>query len=65
MLCLTRKLGEKVYIGEEIVVTVIDIGRGKIRLGIEAPRDVPIYREEVMPVKAKVEGLPDGADVRK
>jgi len=44
MLVLSRKLGEKIYIGENICITVVDIDRGKIRLGIEAPRDVPIYR---------------------
>ena len=40
MLVLSRKLGEKIYIGENICITVVDIDRGKIRLGIEAPRDV-------------------------
>ena len=37
-------------IGDNIVLTVVDIDRGKIRLGIEAPRNVPIYREELLPV---------------
>lgn len=53
MLVLSRKLGEKVYIGEgaaQIVLTVVDIDRGKIRLGIEAPRDVPVYRQELLPI---------------
>lgn len=49
MLVLSRKLGEKIYIGENICITVVDIDRGKIRLGIEAPRDVPIYRQELLP----------------
>lgn len=48
MLVLSRKLGEKIFIGENIVITVVDIDRGKIRLGIEAPRDVPIYRQELL-----------------
>ena len=48
MLVLSRKLGEKIYIGENVCITVVDIDRGKIRLGIEAPRDVPIYRQEVV-----------------
>jgi carbon storage regulator len=51
MLVLSRKLGEKIYIGENICITVVDIDRGKIRLGIEAPRDVPIYRQELLPLK--------------
>lgn len=48
MLVLSRKLGEKILIGENICVTVVDIDRGKIRLGIEAPMDVPIFREELL-----------------
>ena len=52
MLVLSRKLGEKIYIGENVCITVVDIDRGKIRLGIEAPRDVPIYRQELLPLKA-------------
>jgi carbon storage regulator len=51
MLVLSRKLGEKIYIGDNICITVVDIDRGKIRLGIEAPRDVPIYRQELLPLK--------------
>ena len=52
MLVLSRKLSEKIVIGsgpEAVVITVVDIDRGKIRLGIEAPREVPIYREELVP----------------
>jgi carbon storage regulator len=50
VLVLSRKLGEKIYIGDNICITVVDIDRGKIRLGIEAPRDVPIYRQELLPL---------------
>src|SRR5262245_24902849 len=50
MLVLSRKLGEVIWIGEKIKITVVDIDRGKIRLGIEAPRDVPIYRQELLPL---------------
>lgn len=49
MLVLSRKLGEKIYVGDSVCITVVDIDRGKIRLGIEAPRDVPIYRQELLP----------------
>jgi len=51
MLVLTRKLNERVFIGDNICITVVEIDRGKIRLGIEAPRDVPIFREELLPLK--------------
>ncbi len=48
MLVLSRKLGERICIGENIFITVVDIDRGKIRLGIEAPRDIPVYRQELL-----------------
>lgn len=55
MLVLSRKVGEKIYIGENIAVTVVEVDRGKVRIGIEAPRDVPIRREELLDRPAKVE----------
>jgi carbon storage regulator len=60
MLVLSRKLGEKICIGENISITVVDIDRGKIRLGIEAPREVPVFRQELLPAKADSAG-PVGA----
>ena len=63
MLVLSRKLGEKIYIGENVCITVVDIDRGKIRLGIEAPRDVPIYREELLPLKNAAAGAPGTSTV--
>jgi carbon storage regulator len=65
MLVLSRRLGEKIYIGENICITVVDIDRGKIRLGIEAPRDVPIYREEILPLKNADAGAPRSSAVKK
>jgi carbon storage regulator len=52
MLVLSRKLGEKICIGENICITVVDIDRGKIRLGIEAPREIPVFRQELLPLKS-------------
>ena len=49
MLVLSRKLGEKIVIGDDIVVTVVKIDRNQIRLGIEAPHEVAVYREEIAP----------------
>jgi carbon storage regulator len=49
MLVLSRKLGEKIIIGDNIVVTVVKIDRNQIRIGIEAPHDVQVYREEIAP----------------
>ena len=47
MLILTRKIGETVRIGEDIVVTVLGIKGNQVRVGIGAPRDVEVHREEV------------------
>jgi len=47
MLVLTRKEGEGIVIGDEIKVTILENKEGRIRLGIEAPRDKTIHREEV------------------
>lgn len=46
---LSRKLGEKVFVGDNVCITVVDIDRGKIRLGITCPKEIPIYREELLP----------------
>lgn len=50
MLVLSRKLGEKIVINGNIVLTVVKIDRNQIRLGIEAPKDIPVYREEIAPL---------------
>jgi carbon storage regulator len=47
MLVLSRKLNEKIVIDGGIVVTVVKIDRNQIRLGIEAPSDVRVFREEI------------------
>ncbi|MBD0322857.1 MAG: carbon storage regulator CsrA [Aldersonia sp.] len=47
MLVLTRRTGESVVIGDDIVVTVLEARGDVIRLGINAPRDVHVHREEV------------------
>ena len=48
MLVLTRKLGEKILIGDDIVVTVLDVRGDSVRIGIDAPRGVKIQRDEVV-----------------
>ena len=48
MLVLGRKQGEKIKIGENIVVTVVEIQYGKIRLGIDAPKEIPVFRSELL-----------------
>ena len=48
MLVLSRKLNEKIVIDGGITVTVVKIDRNQVRLGIEAPGDVSVYREELL-----------------
>lgn len=47
MLVLTRKSGESIVIGDEVVITVLEVRGGQVRLGVEAPREVTIHRSEV------------------
>ena len=47
MLILTRKIGEALMIGEEVTVTVMDVKGNQVRVGIKAPRDVAVHREEI------------------
>lgn len=47
MLVLTRKVGQKIHIGDAITVTVVRVQDDKVRIGIEAPTAVPVHREEV------------------
>ncbi|MFN9812709.1 MAG: carbon storage regulator CsrA [Deltaproteobacteria bacterium] len=48
MLTLTRREGESIAIGDDIQVTIVDLGRGKVRIGIVAPRHMAILRSEVL-----------------
>lgn len=47
MLVLTRKSGERLMIGDEVTITVLDVGRGQVRLGISAPETLKVHREEI------------------
>lgn len=48
MLILSRKLGETILVGNNVTLTVVSIGRGKVRLGVDAPRSVPVMRSELL-----------------
>lgn len=47
MLTISRRVGERILIGDDIVIEVVDAGGGSVRLGITAPKEQRIYREEL------------------
>jgi carbon storage regulator len=61
MLVLTRKTNQSIMIGDEIEVSVLAVSRDKIRLGISAPKDVPVFRKEVYESIKEEQVSPDSA----
>lgn len=53
MLIFTRNQKEKFIIGDDIIITVLGFRDGKVKIGIEAPKNVPIDREEIRKLKEK------------
>ena len=47
MLILTRRVGESLMIGDEVTVTVLEVKGNQVRLGVNAPKDVSVHREEI------------------
>ena len=47
MLVITRKAGERICLGDEITITVLEMVGSTVRLGIEAPSEIPVYRHEI------------------
>lgn len=47
MLILTRRVGESLMIGDEVTVTVLGVKGNQVRIGVNAPRDVAVHREEI------------------
>ena len=48
MLVLSRKRDERIVIGDNIVITIVDVRGDKVRLGIEAPPEIPVHRQEIV-----------------
>ena len=61
MLVLSRKVGERILIGEEIRVTIVRIGAGGVRVGIEAPAHLNVVREELKDRAAQAEKPPEAS----
>lgn len=59
MLVLSRKKNESIVINEDIVVTIVEIRGDKVRLGIDAPRDIPVHRREVLEAILREQQLAD------
>lgn len=54
MLILTRRVGETLMVGDDVSITVLGVKGNQVRVGINAPKDVPIHREEIyQKIKAK------------
>jgi carbon storage regulator len=47
MLMMTRRAGQKIVVGDGIVIEVVEVAGNTVRLGVDAPRSVPVYREEI------------------
>ena len=61
MLVLSRKVGERILIGDEIRLTIVRIGAGGVRVGIEAPSQLNVVREELKDRAAQAEVPPEKA----
>jgi carbon storage regulator len=73
VLIITRRPGERIMLGDDVVVEVVEVSGSSVRLGIAAPRSVPIYREEIWravkeenaaAAAATVDQLPDALPVK-
>jgi carbon storage regulator len=64
MLILTRRVGETVVIGDEVQVTVLGVKGNQVRLGVTAPRDVSVHRQEIYERIQKEQGAGGGAPSR-
>ena len=65
MLILTRRVGETVMIGDEVAVTVLGVKGNQVRIGVNAPKNVSVHREEIYErIKKEEGGAGQDADIR-
>ncbi len=67
MLVLTRKLNQEIVIGDDIRITIVAVGGDQVKLGITAPRSIPVHRSEVLRERAahvvKLDGMREPATI--
>lgn len=65
MLILTRKVGEVIMIGDDIMVKVLGVRSGQVKIGVEAPRALPVHRQEIFERIQSENGATNGTDAGK
>ncbi|MBR4833372.1 MAG: carbon storage regulator CsrA [Thermoguttaceae bacterium] len=63
MLVLSRYKDQSIYIGDDVVVTIVDVRGDRIRLGIEAPPNVPVHRQEIYEAIQRENAAADGGEL--
>jgi carbon storage regulator len=62
VLIITRRAGERIMLGDDVVIEVIEVAGSSVRVGIQAPKSLPVYREEIW--RAMADGTPGGASAK-
>ena len=64
MLILTRRIGEKIIIGDDVIISIVGLKGSQIRIGTEAPPEIPVYREEIYRriLKERADGVGRASD---
>ena len=65
MLILTRRIGEKIVIGDDVTISILGVKGNQVRVGIEAPREVQVHREEIYQriLKERADGVGRSSDL--